>query len=82
MNRSVDCLMDAGCLPEFTRAASLRATDKPRKRTIVQTINLWYERSKQRRDLLSLADDMTLLDDVGLSIYDIKREAKKHFWNE
>lgn len=82
MNRSADCLMDAGCLQAFAAEESPGTSSQQHKRSFSQTINLWYERSRQRRELLRLADDMTLLDDVGLSIYDIKREARKHFWNE
>ena len=82
MNRSAECLMDAGCLPEFSPSRSTTAGNKPGTRTLKQTIGLWYERTRQRRDLLKLASDMSLLDDVGLSMYEIRREARKHFWNE
>ena len=82
MSRATDCLMDAGCMQEFSPNQSVGANKRQYKRSFAQTINLWYERSRQRRELLRLAADMSLLDDVGLSIYDIKREARKHFWNE
>lgn len=74
--------MDAGCLQEFSPVQTPGDDTKQPKRSITQTLGLWHERSRQRRDLLKLANDISLLDDVGLSLYDIRREARKHFWNE
>lgn len=82
MNRSAECLVDVGCLHEFSVSATQENGKMSRPRRVIETLNLWYERSRQRRDLLKLASDMSLLDDLGLSIYDIRREARKHFWNE
>ena len=38
----------------------------------------WYERSRQRRQLLSLDDQ--LLKDIGISRADAEAEANKPFW--
>lgn len=38
----------------------------------------WYERSRQRRQLLSLDDQ--LLKDIGISRADAEVEASKPFW--
>jgi uncharacterized protein YjiS (DUF1127 family) len=38
----------------------------------------WHERSRQRRQLLSLDD--RLLKDIGISRVDAEREAGKPFW--
>ncbi len=43
-------------------------------------MNLWYERSKQRRQLLELADDPDMFKDLGLSNHDLWREERKPFW--
>jgi len=59
--------------------ASVALHEKQKKRSFVQTVNLWYERSRQHREMLELAAEIDLLDDVGLSIYDLQREARKHF---
>lgn len=82
MSRSAECLVDAGCVQELGTPTTQQYGKASSFRGFIDTINLWYERSRQRRDLLKLASDMSLLDDLGLSIYDIRREAKKHFWNE
>ena len=82
MNRSAECLVDAGCFREFSAPTTRENGKAPHIRGLFDTLNIWYERSRQRRDLLKLASDITLLDDLGLSIYDIRREARKHFWNE
>jgi uncharacterized protein YjiS (DUF1127 family) len=41
---------------------------------------IWYDRSRERRALLSLDDHM--LRDVGLSRAEISNEASKPFWQE
>lgn len=79
MNRSAECLMDAGCLKDYSPDEE---TNVGFVRRFSQTIGLWLERSKQRRELYKLACDRKLLDDVGLSMYEIQREARKHFWKE
>ncbi|MFK8076723.1 MAG: DUF1127 domain-containing protein [Granulosicoccus sp.] len=82
MNRSAECLVDAGCLQNFRAATTLDNGKTQIPRGLIDTVKLWHERSRQRRDLLKLASNINLLDDLGLSIYDIRREARKHFWNE
>lgn len=82
MSRSPDCLMDAGCLPECSPAQSVEAGVRQKSRGFAQTINLWYERSRQRRELRKLIDDSSLLNDVGLSNYDVHNEGHKPFWRE
>lgn len=82
MSRSPDCLMDAGCLPEFAPTQSVGTGDRQKNRGFAQTINLWYERSRQRRELRELDGDSSLLNDVGLSNYDVHHEGHKPFWRE
>ena len=41
-------------------------------------LELWQERSRQRRQLLELDD--RLLKDIGVSRADVEREAYKPFW--
>lgn len=43
-----------------------------------KTLELWQERSRQRRQLLELDD--RLLKDIGVSRADVEREACKPFW--
>jgi uncharacterized protein YjiS (DUF1127 family) len=47
-------------------------------RTLGRTLESWQERVHQRRHLLEL--DERLLRDIGLSRYDVEREAAKPFW--
>lgn len=82
MSRATDCLMDAGCLQEFSATQSDRAGTNRKYSRFTQTINLWYERSRQRHELRILADDPDILNDVGLSAYDVRHEAHKPFWRE
>ncbi len=49
-------------------------------RALVGTLETWQERVDQRRHLLEL--DERLLRDIGLSRYDVQREAAKPFWRE
>ncbi|HKD29549.1 MAG TPA: DUF1127 domain-containing protein [Xanthobacteraceae bacterium] len=45
------------------------------------TIQVWIERSRQRRQLGELADRKDhLLADIGLSVEEARREAAKPFW--
>ena len=110
MNRSPDCLMDAGCLREAgLRKAGLRASGvrasgirgscfwapsvknsqfshqqelgvKMRIRRIANTLRLWSERSRQRKELKVLAHHPKVLKDIGVSRYDVQRESRKPFW--
>lgn len=53
----------------------------PRRRnpvTLVERLELWADRWRERRALLRCPD--TLLKDVGLSRADALREAEKPFW--
>lgn len=82
MSRATDCLMDAGCLQDFSSSQTARAGVKRKYSRFTQTINLWHERSRQRQELRELADDPDTLNDVGLSAYDVRHEAHKPFWRE
>src|SRR5229473_427711 len=45
------------------------------------TIQVWIERSRQRRELGELADRTDhLLADIGLSVEEARHEAAKPFW--
>lgn len=43
-----------------------------------KVILYWMERSKQRKELAGLEDHM--LEDIGLSRADVRREISKPFW--
>ncbi len=44
------------------------------------TIDVWIERSRQRHALGELAGNGDLLADIGLSLEQARREARKPFW--
>lgn len=44
------------------------------------TLNMWYDRQRQRRRLAGLDD--RLLRDIGIERADALREASKPFWQE
>jgi uncharacterized protein YjiS (DUF1127 family) len=46
----------------------------------LDTVRLWFSRSRQRRALAELARDDYLLQDIGVSREDAVREAAKPFW--
>ena len=46
----------------------------------VSTLGVWFARSVQRRALRDLAQDVQLLNDIGLSRQEALREAAKPFW--
>jgi len=59
--------------------ASLQSAPPRRaKPTLVEVIEVWLERRRQRRGLLELNDHM--LKDIGLSRADAVGEASKPFW--
>ena len=83
MSRSSDCsIYSGGCSQHFPSGRSVKAGTKQKGRGLVQTIKLWDERSRQRRELRRLANDADLLKDVGLSVYDVQNEGSKPFWCE
>ena len=45
---------------------------------VFATLALWIERAGERRNLSDLDDH--LLRDIGLPLYDARREAKRPFW--
>ncbi len=45
---------------------------------ISQTLNMWYDRSRQRRHLIALDDH--LLRDIGIDRTSALKEATKPFW--
>ncbi len=47
-------------------------------KTSLETIKIWENRSQERQNLLGL--DEYLLEDIGLTPYEVKQEAKKWFW--
>lgn len=58
------------------RALGCPSPDQPSRPA--STIMRWIERSRQRRALASLGDD--LLDDIGLTRAKAEKEAAKPFW--
>ena len=46
----------------------------------VDRLLIWYDRSRERRALLTLDDH--LLRDIGLNQADVWREGQKPFWRE
>ena len=59
-------------------AASAPRTARSRLLAIVELLDLWLERRRQRRALVELND--ALLKDIGVSRYEAYREASKPFW--
>ncbi|MFY8106471.1 MAG: DUF1127 domain-containing protein [Elstera sp.] len=49
-----------------------------RSGSFVDTLNAWYVRWQERRELASL--DQRALDDIGLSRGDVLTEVSKPFW--
>jgi uncharacterized protein YjiS (DUF1127 family) len=49
-----------------------------RARSFFETLGLWYERDRQRRQLATL--DGRFLSDIGVSPVDAAREVEKPFW--
>ena len=82
MSRATDCLMDAGCLKNASPAHPVEAITRAKGGGLVRTLKLWRERARQRQELRVLADSDDLLKDVGLSRYDVDREARKPSWRE
>ena len=58
-----------------TRPATRLAFSKP-----LSTLGIWFARSVQRRALQELAQDVKLLNDIGLDRQEALREAAKPFW--
>jgi uncharacterized protein YjiS (DUF1127 family) len=47
-------------------------------RTIIESVSLWRDRARQRRQLATLDDRM--LADIGITRCDVMRECDKPFW--
>lgn len=82
MNQAAACPKGTGCSQSFSYEQASLDDTRIRRRSITQTLNLWYERSRQRRQLLAIADDPDIMRDLGLSNYDLRREGKKPFWRK
>ena len=68
---------DALFMPRVPAASAPRTT-RSRLLAIVNLVDLWLERRRQRRALVELND--ALLKDIGVSRYEAYREATKPFW--
>ena len=55
-----------------------RSSSFARARSFLETLALWHERDRQRRQLASL--DERFLRDMGISSAAAAREANKPFW--
>jgi len=82
MNRSSQCLVEAVCTNQGPISESSRTRKKTILERLVKTLTIWSEHSKQRKELKLLAEDPDLLLDLGLSYYDVHREARKIFWRK
>lgn len=86
MSRSTLCLIDSQELQSCTSkwVTLVQNTNDTQRKTsrLVSVINLWFERSRQRRELLEIADHPETLKDLGLSTYDLRREGRKPFWRK
>jgi uncharacterized protein YjiS (DUF1127 family) len=54
------------------------STGRSRGLRILETVELWFERARQRRCLAALPEH--LLKDAGLSMADVEREVGKPVW--
>jgi len=48
----------------------------------LRTLGVWFSRSIERRALRELAEDVRLLNDIGLDRQEALREAAKPFWRQ
>lgn len=83
----IDTLSGASLSPTVTMSPTWRGWFQDGKRLLVaETLRLfaqaqaWDRRARARRRLAAL--DARLLDDIGLSPDDVKREAAKAFWQD
>lgn len=86
MSRAADCLVAARDLQEPSSSllpASKETGKEAGKGAFFHAIDLWFERSRQRRELRELIDSPEdTFRDIGLSRYDVQREVRKPFWRE
>ncbi len=47
---------------------------------VKQTLATWIRRSNQRRELMMMSEHM--LEDIGLTRFEIARETAKYFWQK
>lgn len=72
---STRCL-DTDSRAPLSRSAAISATDVLER--AAGTLLTWLQRDRDRRALLALDD--RLLQDIGVSRYDVDREVGKPFW--
>lgn len=48
--------------------------------TIKQGLSLWVARSQERRVLAQMSQHM--LDDIGVTVAEVEKEAAKYFWQK
>lgn len=63
---------------DFSFAARRVGTRSSLLVRLADTVQVWFERNKSRRELRGL--DNRILHDIGLSRYDAEHEATKPFW--
>lgn len=83
MNSAADCLLTTGSLHKRPAIQMTSADKQEEKNTFFRIIDLWFERSRQRRELRELIEspEATFMD-IGISRYDVLHEGRKPFWRE
>jgi uncharacterized protein YjiS (DUF1127 family) len=79
----MESLFGRGSASRSSFSSSVGGTIRRISRTgliICDTLFVWLERVRQRRQLLSLSDQM--LSDIGVSRADVFKECEKPFWRE
>lgn len=84
MSCAADDLVAIGCQQEGASDSLTAFTRNSGKRkTFFHAINLWFERSRQRRELRELIESSEeTFKDIGISRYDVQREERKPFWRD
>ena len=64
-------------LPAAKKVTNLSSTNFSKK-TIFSVVNMWFARSRQRKQLANL--DQNLLNDIGVTKAQAREEYSKPFW--
>lgn len=83
MSRVADELVGVGCSQKRSYRVTTVAGKKCQKAAFLRSIDLWFERSRQRRELRELIESSDeTFKDIGISRYDVQREERKPFWRQ
>lgn len=74
------CTTLDGAISNYERREAKASTSSTSLYDWLSLLNVWVQRSRERKELTELVNDDHLLNDIGVSRLDALHEAAKPFW--